>query len=245
MGGSGDAPEQSDNNSPAKKIMKKIFLTAVLAISALCLCSCIQQGLPEYEDRKEADAGMVTRGKEDELTKSMNEEHSAPTLSESFIGNFIDIGAFNSAKNTAENGIRSVFSDADALEGEIARESAEAESAKAGMESVMQGGLEESRRAGNAAVDALAAEHSTTYDEFVGQTKYGQTAGNIESVINEQSSKVMSGSGTKKNAYTVSEESEKPDGSIDVFKDSANSSAPVSGGKEFGTTIAGQGQGNE
>lgn len=228
-----------------KRTMKKVFLTAVLAVSALCLCSCIQQGLPEYEDRKEADASMVTRGKEDELTKSMNEEHSAPTLSESFIGSFIDIGAFNSAKNTAENGIRSVFSDADALEGEIARESAEAESAKAGMESVMQGGLEESRRAGNAAVDALAAEHSTTYDKFVGQTKYGQTAGNIESVINEQSSKVMSGSGTKKNAYTVSEEAEKPDGSIDVFDDGANSSAPVSNGKEFGTTIAGQGQGNE
>ena len=169
---------------------RKAMLLFAAMFFAVSLCSChIQQGLVEYPERESATKDMAVRKKENDIEKAVKEKHEAPELSGGFIGHYIDEGDFYDNKANTLNGIARVYSTADMTEGEIAlwKEIIDSKSVEMKTTDDIQRKTDEI----NAAIDALAAKNSMTMEEYVGQTKFGMTAPDVEAFVGRQAKKFL------------------------------------------------------
>lgn len=159
------------------------ILTAVLFSSVLCSCN-IQQGLVEYPEREEITESVLAKAVENEIERAAKEKHVPPELSDNFVSRYIDIGSFDELKRRTRDGIAAAYNMADMTEGEMAlwKELIDKNSVPMFTTDDLQ------KRAAeiNAAIDALAAESNMTMEEYIGQTKYGMTAPDIDAFINKQ-----------------------------------------------------------
>ena len=167
-------------------VIRNLFVLTALIPVFLCSCS-VKQGLDKYPERQEVTDHMVTRAVESEIERAAKEKHVPPELSDDFVSRYIDIDSFDQLKQRTKDGLTAAYSSADMTEGEMAlwkeiidRESVPLFTTDDLVERVAQI---------HAAIDALAAEHSMTLEEYVGQTKYGMTAPDVEVFVTKQAEK--------------------------------------------------------
>lgn len=166
--------------------IKNLFILVALAPVFLCSCGIVQ-GLDKYPERPEVTDYMITRAVESEIERAAKEKHIPPELSDDFVSRYIDVDSFDELKQRTKDGLAAAYSSADMTKGEMAlwKEIIDRESVPL----FTTDDLAQRASEIHAVIDALAAEHSMTMEEYVGQTKYGMTAPDVDAFVKKQSEK--------------------------------------------------------